>query len=362
MRIVVKLGTRVLLGPEGGLNEQHLLSLLEGVQSLCDAGHHCLLVTSGAIALGLPAVGLERRTADSARVRAASCIGQLQLSASLARICGKLGIQAGQLLITRSDMEEREQFLVLRDTLEELLQRNVLPILNENDVVSVNRTGFRDNDHLAALAAIVLRADLVLFLSSTDGLWRYKDGKPIEKIHSLSGVDNESFDLVQKKQDALSTGGMQSKLLSARLALAGGARCIIADGKDPSLFQKFLKGEPLGTKITADPSLPPQEFSQRKLWLAFFRRPAGEITIDEGAVQALQSKGKSLLAVGVRNCVGEFTAESVIRVLTLEGTVIAHGLIRCSSEELNRIISNPERLREERGNVVVHRDNMVVFR
>lgn len=365
-RIVIKCGTRVLVSPTQELRRDIIEALLNECSSLRATGYEIILVTSGAVALGLRHFQKTRASATPVEKRAASAIGQTELLRALTDKGDAKGITFSQLLLSRDDFLQRERFIRLRDTIEALLAKNTLPILNENDVTALQQIGFRDNDHVAALASLLTDSEGLFFLSSTDGLYRFEGGERTERIKKLDTISEETFNLVVQEKDQLSLGGMRSKLLSAQLALQAGAAVWILGGDNPKNVSRALSGEDVGTAIRESTHTLGDQLSKRKAWIALVHDDSGTITLDQGAVEAVTKRSKSLLPVGIKTVDGEFLKDAVVTLLSPEKRVVGKGIISLSSSDLRRIVGmnskeasaalNGQELEE-----VINRDNLVIF-
>ncbi|MCX7599001.1 MAG: glutamate 5-kinase [Armatimonadetes bacterium] len=360
-RIVVKVGTRIVAAREGGVNRAFLNDLAGQVAQLRQRGVETVLVTSGAVHLGRRALAHVGRGSVSAR-QAMAAIGQPELMLHYAEAFAPHGLIPAQLLLTAEDMTHRERYLNVRNTLETLLRQGAVPVINENDSVSIEGITFGENDRLAALVAIKVRADALVFLSDQPGLLT---GDPRQDANArlvpavLPGQDLSGC--AGGTGGTESAGGMSAKLEAARMAAECGIVVVIGDGREPGVVVRLLDGERLGTVFVPGPPM-----EARKAWLATTAEPSGELVVDEGAKRALLAEdGASLLPVGVREVRGDFSRGDVVIVRGPEGEELARGLVSYSAEELRRIAGHRtrdvERILGRRGDdEAVHRDNMVV--
>ena len=365
-RLVIKCGTRVLVSDTQELKESIASVLVEECAALRKQGYEIVLVTSGAVALGLRHFQKTRASATPVEKRAASAIGQVELLRNLIDTGSTHSLTFSQLLLSKDDFQERERFIRLRDTIEALISKDTIPILNENDVTALQEIGFRDNDHVAALASLLTESEAVFYLSSTDGLYRYSGGEPVERISSLDAISEETFSLVEKEKDKLSLGGMRSKLLSAQLAQQAGASVWIIGGESPSNISSALAGEDVGTAIRASSNPLGEQLSKRKAWIALVHDDSGSVLLDQGAVDALTKRSKSLLPVGITEVQGEFTEDSVISLISPNKRVVGKGIISLSSSDLRKIVGMNSKeagatLEKENLDEVINRDNLVIF-
>ena len=365
-RIVVKVGTRSLVDSAGRPQPQRLKQLVWQLAEAHGCGKDVVLVTSGAIGAGMQALGLKKRPTELPELQMAAAVGQSRLMQMYAELFAKKGIVVGQVLLTYDDLQNRGRHLNAQRTISKLLEHRVVPIINENDVVSSDEIKFGDNDVLASLVTTLVRADLLVLLSTTDGLRKpLPSGKSV-RISEISAVTETELSLAFGKGSALSTGGMESKLRAAQVAVRSGACVVIADGRKSDSVTRVLNGQDTGTAIGGKQqteSIAPG----RKRWIAFFNRVQGSVIVDDGARKALEQSGRSLLPIGVTAVDGAFLRGSLVNVVGTDGTLIGRGLTGFSHEELKRVrgkksgevasllgaTKNPE---------VIHRDNFVLLR
>lgn len=361
-RIVVKIGTRVVTGAGPGLDLQFLDSLARQVARLQERGKQVVLVTSGAVHLGRRALGVKGKSEDISLRQAAAAVGQPELMRNYMEAFGAHGLLTAQLLLTRDDVQDRHRYVHLSNTLATLLRHHVVPIINENDSVSVEGVTFVENDLLAALVAAKTRADVLIFLSDSDGLFTCDpktnaDACLIPVV--LPGQDVSAF--AEGAGGPESRGGMEKKCEAARLAANSGIPAIMVNGLEHNVVLRVLDGEPLGTIFLSGETLP-----ARKVWISTAVRPRGEIVVDEGAAKALtRPAGSSLLPAGILAVRGDFEAGDVVRVVTAEGKEIARGLANYPSADVALIRGHHTRdMLQLLGHVghaeVIHRDNMVI--
>lgn len=363
-RIVIKVGTS-LLAEEKGVRTDFLKELVCQIKWLRDRGIEVVLVSSGAIGLGLNEMGLKKRPLRLPLEQAAASIGQSLLMEMYHNLFRKVSTTVAQILLTQDDFRNRQRYLNAANTLYTLLELKVIPIVNENDTVAVDElhygNKFGDNDILAALLTNLLRAELLVILTDVEGLYKKAEGGEIvEEVQEIT-AEIEKIALGTKKDT--SRGGMSSKLKAARLVTEGGGMAVIASGFKKGVLQKIVEGEKIGTLF-----IPPQrKISSRKLWLAFSHTPRGEVFIDDGAAAALLEKGKSLLPIGIERAKGDFSRGDLVSVMNRKGHEIARGLVNFSSDEVQRIKGlKSSRIEEVLGSrhyeEVIHRDNMVVIK
>ena len=364
-RVVIKLGSRVLVKENGRPEMLRMRSLVHDVAALQQRGVEVILVTSGAIGTGMQALGLTKKPTNLPDLQMAAAIGQNKLMARYDELFKKEGCIIAQLLLTHDLLKHRERHLNTRNTLMALLRNRVIPIINENDTVSVDEIKFGDNDVLAALVTMLVESEVLVLLSSTNGL-KNLSGKRATRIPYVEKIGSEVLSLACGKGSELSSGGMESKLLAAKMVVDAGALAIIADGRDANIIKKVFDGNDLGTRFGQLPKHGPK-ISSKKRWIAFYNRPEGSIVVNACATKALVSKGVSLLPVGIESVQGEFAPGSVVNIKSLDDAIIARGLTAYSSDQIKKIkgkhssqikcILGENCFFEE----VIHRDNMVVF-
>ena len=328
------------------------------------SGRKVVLVSSGAVGAGMGRLGMTQRPTDLPRLQAVAAIGQSLLVEAYERALSPYGHHAAQVLLTAEDLEHRPRYLNARNTLLTLLELGAIPIINENDTVSVEElhTTFGDNDRLAAIVTNLIRAPLLVLLSDVDGLC---DGDPRQAgskiIRTVERLDRSIYDLVRDKRGGRGKGGMASKLEAARLCTSAGENLIIASGRDPEVLPKIVAGEVVGTLFLTQG----QSLAARKRWIGFTVKPRGLLQLDAGAQEAIQRKGRSLLAAGIVEVDGRFAKGDIVALRGPDGTEIARGLTNYGHEDLARIKGlRTSQIAEVLGECpyeeVIHRDNMVV--
>lgn len=364
-RIVLKLGTRVLLSHYlSGGKDGYILRLIDDIAEYRKKGYEFAIVSSGAVGFGMQALGLEMRPGDLKKKQALASIGQALLMQKWNELFRSRGLNTGQILVTYDIIENRKRFLHTRDCLLTLFRYEAIPIINENDSVSVDELKFGDNDTLSALVSILIDADLLVLFTDTGGLYngnpKHRSG--VERIAYLDKIDESVFKLVEDRQNAHSLGGMLSKLQAAKRCTQGGASVVICDGIRPDLAG-ILEGRDIGTFIKADRKFQ----SKRKRWIYFNSKIRGKIFIDKGAESALLLRGKSLLPGGVTAVEGKFPEGTMVGIYNSEQQLIGKGITYYASEDILKIkgrqtgsISKSEvpRFYPE----IIHRDNMVVLK
>jgi glutamate 5-kinase len=361
--IVVKVGTNVLADPTGRLDSGRIQSLADQLFRSRQGGRKVVLVTSGAIGAGVGRLALGRRPIDLPHLQACAAVGQSALMQRYQEALAPHGIQSAQILLTAADFENRTRYLNARNTIRTLFEYGALPIINENDTVSVAEIRFGDNDHLAAMVTNLLRAPLLVLLTNVDGLFSDDPGtNPDAKlVTTVPHIDKSVTELASAARSDLGTGGMKSKLRAARLATAAGEAVVIANGSVDCILDRVLAAEPAGTLFLPHN----QDMPARKRWLGFTARARGLVRIDAGARRALVELGKSLLFVGVTVVEGDFRKGDVVSICDGAGAEIGRGLSNYSAEEARRFRGlQSEQIANLVGGVtypeLVHRDNLVL--
>ncbi|ABO49704.1 glutamate 5-kinase [Desulforamulus reducens MI-1] len=354
-RIVIKIGSSSLTNREKLLDEYKLKALASAVAKLFNQGWQPILVSSGAVAAGLGHLGWNCTHLTMPERQAAAAVGQGLLMEKYNELFQSLGIKVGQILLTRADFADRKRYLNARNTLNVLLNRHVLPIVNENDTVTFAEIRFGDNDTLSALVAGLVEAELLILLTDIDGLYNGDPRKdPNAKlIPVVQHIDDSIIKLAGDSGSTVGTGGMKTKLAAARIAARSGIRTVVASAKEPSILSGIATGEKLGTSF--EPS--DHTLRSRKQWIAYGSITRGTLLIDKGAVKALTERHKSLLAVGIIGIKGDFTAGSVVSVADEQGVVLAKGITNLSSEDLRLVNKNTRH-----GLEVINRDWLVCER
>jgi glutamate 5-kinase len=362
MIVVVKIGTSSVTMPEGGIAAASIFKLARDVASIRELGHRVVLVTSGAVTAGVAALSPHRpRPTDPVTLQALSSIGQHRLMRVYDDAFADLGLLVGQVLLAPLDFGHRQRYLHARETLLRLLELGVVPVVNENDAIADDEIRFGDNDRLAALVAHLVRAEVLVLLTDTAGLFsadpKLDDAATL--IESVLEIDHELETVAGGPGSDSARGGMASKLAAAKMAAFSGVRTVIAAADRPSVLREAVVGDAgVGTVFLPHRrSLP-----ARKLWIAFALKPAGRLVVDDGARRALIERGTSLLAAGVREAVGGFFEDDAVEVSGPDGTVFAKGIVRVaaarSAEWLGRRTSElPADVADE----VIHRDDLVLL-
>ncbi|UOB74225.1 glutamate 5-kinase [Pseudoalteromonas sp. APM04] len=361
--IVIKLGTSVLTGGTDKLDKAHMVELVRQCCELKKQGHQVVMVSSGAVAAGREQL-LKSCGTSLADKQMLAAIGQGQLIHIWQSLFALYGVNVGQMLLTRADVDDRERYLNARDTLTALLSYNVVPIINENDAVATSEIKVGDNDNLSALVAILANADKLLLLTDQDGLFTSdpRTNADAKLIDEVTHINDELRQLAGGSGTNLGTGGMATKLQAADIARRAGVEVIIAKGAGSNVILKCMSEQLPGTrflKLTA-----PKD--GRKKWLLAGPKSNGQIAIDAGAIRALQNNGASLLAKGVTCAFGDFERGDLIDLIDTNNQVIARGLTRFSRSEVNKIKGAHSKniaqlLSYDAGAEVLHRDDLVLL-
>ena len=358
-RIVVKVGASVLTGRGGAPQASRVAMIASQISGCVSQGRHAVLVSSGAIACGMSALGLKRRPAAIAELQACAAVGQGALMARYSQAFAAHRLTVAQVLLTQADVADAARRRNATHTLQALLARRIVPIVNENDAVAVEEIAFGDNDRLAALTASMIGATLVVLLSDVDGLLH--QGAVVGRIDRLDHT-HQAMALGPSRETT--TGGMASKLAAGRIAQHAGIPLVIANGTKPDVLARILSGRPEGTLIAP----PSARLAEKKWWIAFsLRAPQGRVVVDAGAAEALLTRGKSLLASGVQSVEGRFDAGEPVAIVNASGTELGRGLCEFSARELSRVRGmKTAEIRQLLGakapSDAVHRDNLVLTR
>ncbi|MEX0655523.1 MAG: glutamate 5-kinase [Phycisphaeraceae bacterium] len=359
-RLVVKVGTGLLTTSDGrkpGLDLNYIRRIARQIANLRAKGYEITLVVSGAIGAGCLELGLKQRPRDVADQQAVAAVGQRKLMAHMHQAFGRHKINVAQMLVTRGDFDDRVRFLNIRNCISRIHDLGCVPIINENDTVAVDEIRFGDNDLLAALTTNAIRADALVLLTVVDGLLDV-DGRRVDLIDNVT----DTLSLARRGTSQWGTGGMLSKLEAARVATEAGEIAVIANGRETNVLARLLDGEPLGSVFV--PAA--RKLDSRQRWIALAARPAGTITIDDGAARAVTARGKSLLATGVADLTGRFERGDIVLVRDPRGRELARGLTNYSADELRLIQGKRSTqfaaiLGREAYDEVIHRNNLVVL-
>ncbi len=359
-RVVLKLGSRLLTSGIGKLNVDRINALCAQIVFLRNKGVEVIIVSSGAIALGMGKLKFKKRPTDLATLQACAAIGQSILIETWQSGFDPHDLTAAQLLLTREDLRARERHIAVKNSFDKLLSLGIVPIVNENDSVSTEEIKFGDNDVLSALVASLVKADMLIILGLAPGLIDHKGSGKVVPV--VDKIDSNIKAMAGDTKSETATGGMRSKVEAAKITSHSGCGVYIGSGRNPNVFADLLQGKAKGTFFV------PSKISlaSKKRWIAFFEHSLGAVIIDAGASDALRNDGRSLLAKGVKGHRGKFSAGDIITIENTKGIAIANGVSQFSSEELSSIsgkdtkeikLSYPNRKRYE----IVHRDSLVML-
>jgi glutamate 5-kinase len=357
-RIVVKIGSAVL-SRAGRFDRVAFVTLVRDMAALRDAGVEVVVVSSGAVALGMERTGRTDRPREMAAVQATAAIGQGWLMRMWEDEWAAYGLHAAQILLTHDDLGDRRRFLQARHTLRAVLEMGAVPVVNENDTIATDEIRLGDNDELSAQIVGLSGADLLVILSDVDGLYDRSPSEPgARRFEHVPRIDEEIEAVAGGTGSTVGSGGMRTKLAAIKQVNHLGVPAIIAEGRAPSVLSRLHAGEPIGTWFAA----PTGALASRKHWIAYSLRPRGTIRIDDGAARAITSNRRSLLPVGVVAVDGAFQIGDLVRVEAIDGREIARGLVSHPSEVIRDacgrrpatgpFLDSPE---------VIHRDDLVIL-
>ena len=362
-RIVVKIGSNILTRKEG-LNLGLIENISRQISALIDKGLEVLLVSSGAMALGVKKLGLPARPDEIPLRQAVSAIGQAGLINEYEKAFDAYGKKVAQILLTSDDLSARHRYLNARNAMHALVSWGVVPIINENDTVSVEEVRFADNDNLSAMIALLMDGDVLINLTDIEGLYDkdprvFPDAKLIREV---SQITDEVREMATGIPGRLGTGGMASKITAAAKVTDAGIPMIITKGDIPDVLLKLYEGELSGTYFKPKD----QKLANRKCWIAYTSKPEGFLRVDDGAEKALLKNGKSLLPIGILGVEGDFGIAAIVDVMNRNNQTIGRGLVNYSARDI-RIIKGvkSDRIKEKLGfklnDEVIHRDNLAIF-
>ena len=363
-RIVVKVGTSTLTHPNGKLNYSRIEGLVRELANAVNAGKQILLVSSGAVGAGMDRLGWKEKPKTIPAKQAAAAVGQGILMHTYEKLFAEYGQVVAQVLLTREDSVNRRRYANSRNTLLTLLDIGVIPIINENDAVSIDELKIGDNDTLSANVAAIVDADLLIILSDVDGVYSAnpQPDPQARLLPEIAEVTPEVEAICGGAGTMRGTGGMLTKMAAARMAMNSGIVMVIASGGRDGVVQSIIDGRPIGTLF------PPRQnrLQFRKRWLAFGARIKGRLTVDKGCAQALLSNGSSLLAAGIKSVDGSFEQGSTVSIVNPDGWEIARGLVNYSTDDVRKIMgAHTHEIAEILGHKpydeVVHRDNLVLL-
>ncbi len=360
---VVKVGSSSLRGPDGRLDRAQVQAIAEQIAEAREAGTRVVLVSSGAVAAGMGQLGFDRRPIDLPSLQAAAAVGQGELIQAYQQVLAQRGLPAAQILLTQDDFVRRARYLNARTALQRLLELDAVPIINENDAVATDELTYGDNDHLASLVASMLDAELLALLSDVPGLYdgdprRDPDAELLTRVDDIEALD---LDRIGGVGSYVGSGGMRTKVEGARVAVRSATHAVVADARRPRVLDEVLAGSEVGTWFVARP----QRIEARRLWIGFALTAHGRIHIDDGAAEALRSRGVSLLSVGVTRADGVFAPGDAVEVVDPSGKVVARGLSNYDVADVVRLAGRTTRDAAESFGIgyareVIHRDDLVV--
>jgi glutamate 5-kinase len=363
-RAVVKIGSGIVSSADG-IQEGRIKGLVRDLAALHDQGKEIVVVSSGAVASGMTRLGLKDRPKTIPEKQALAAVGQIKLMALYEKHFSRFEKNVAQVLLTHEDLANRQRYLNAKHTFQTLLDLSIVPVVNENDTVAVEEMKFGDNDHLSALVATLLEADLLVILSDVAGVYdhdpRADDGA--ELIPVIDNIKTAKSRLAGKSQSQFGTGGIETKLGAAEKAAAAGIPTLITSGLEAGILTKvFDPNEECGTLVLPEEN----RMANRKHWIAYNLKPAGEIVVDDGAVEALMHKGRSLLPSGLKNIHGSFGVGECVRCLDAGGREFARGLVNYSAQDLERIkglhTSKIEKVLGYKAyDEIIHRDDLVLL-
>jgi glutamate 5-kinase len=363
-RIVIKVGSSLVTNQGKGLDHSALADWAAQIANLKQMNKEIILVSSGAIAEGMQRLNWESRPTALYELQAAAAVGQMGLAQAYASSFSQYNLQTAQVLLTHEDLSNRKRYLNARSTLTALLKLNIIPIINENDTVTTDEIRFGDNDTLAALVTNLVEADVLVILTDQCGLFTSDPRKnPDAKLlNEVNAGDPALEKMAGGAGSGISRGGMQTKVIAAKRAARSGADTIIASGHENNVLSRLNQDEAIGTRFLA--KLP--VLAARKQWLADYLQVRGYVTLDQGAVKALNTDGKSLLPIGVISVDGEFERGETVSCLDEEGKEIARGLINYSAVETQKILRQASsEIEAILGYVdepeLIHRNNLVLL-
>jgi len=355
-KLVIKLGTHVLTDERGQLHSRRVGSICRQVAKLAAGGRQVTVVSSGAIGAGMGVLAMSGRPKHLHVLQAAASVGQGKLMQHYEKGLGRYGLHAAQIMVTRSDFEDRRRYLNIRHTIDALSRLRAVAIINENDTVAVDEIRFGDNDLIAAMVANLLKADLLILLTVVDGL--YRQGRLVDLVDQIDGTVRSWVD---GGRTALGSGGMRSKLQAVRLATDAGVPVLIANGGQRDVLLRIVEGRKVGTVFAASK----RALSAKRRWIGMTVRPSGQIVVDEGAAGAIVQRGRSLLPSGIVSVIGRFGRGQVVAVIDQQGSELARGITAYDADELEKIkglktTKIEAALGYKLADEVIHRNNMVV--
>lgn len=363
-RIVVKIGSSSLTNETGGLSEDKLHEHVDAIAKLKQKGNEVVLISSGAVAAGFKKLGYPARPVTIAGRQSAAAVGQSLLMQHYGESFERYNMVTAQMLLTRNNFKNREQYRNIFQALSELLRRDVIPIINENDSVAIDELTFGDNDMLSALVSGIISADLLILLTDINGLYdkNPREHPDAKKYNFISEISDDRIEETSASGSSVGTGGMKTKLLAAKTALSLGVKCFIGTGEGEDKLLDVIEGKGDGTYIGSPKTA---RITNNKQWLGLHSQISGAIVVDEGAEAALLNMGKSLLPAGIVKIEGEFSVNDVVEIKNIRGKQIARGQVNYTSNELKKVKGmasfDAKHVTERNVSEVVHRDQMILI-
>ena len=364
---VLKIGSSSLTTENGRLDTEYLDLIARTVcKNVIADGNEIIIVTSGAIATGIGLMNIEKIPRAISEKQALAAVGQVELMHQYSNSFGKYGKKVAQILLTKSQIEDRERYLNIKNTIFTLLKKGIVPIINENDTVSISEIKFGDNDTLSALVAAKVAADLLIILTDVDGVYtsnpRQNPDAKLVKTINIKDYKNLGIDFSAKTGTKSGTGGMLTKFKAAQIACLSDVEVFITNGKKKKVVENLFKNFEVGTKFLPDAKF----FNEKERWMAFSAKTKGSIVIDAGAENAILNKGKSLLAAGIVKASGDFRSGDIVDLMDKNNKILAKGAVEYSADEINKIKGlKIEEIQKSFEHIydkeIIHRDNMVVL-
>ncbi len=362
-RVVIKAGSRLLVDMEkGGVNSEMIQKICSSVANIRRNGVEVVLVSSGAVGAGMAVLGINERPKKLENIQSCASVGQIKLIRIYEEYFQSEGFHVGQVLLTAEDFRIRDRYLNINNTIHSMLRHSIIPIINENDSVSIEEIKVGDNDKLSADVTQFLETDLLIILTDEDGLFdkNPKEFPDAKLISSVKEITPDIEKLAGKAGSIISTGGMKSKLEAIRQASSAGCNVILANGFKTSP-EDILNGEKVGTLFLGSET----KISQKKKWLSYVSNTVGRLTVDQGGTRALQQKNSSLLFVGIKKVEGIFQKGALVDICDTQGTIFGRGITDFNNDEISSLIGKKSeevsKLYPQRPNQVIHKDNLVLL-
>jgi len=365
-KMVVKIGSSSITLKTGGLDRANIEKFVNEVSSLAKRGIEVMIVTSGAIAAGLEDLNISKKPQEITLLQAAASIGQVKIMKLYGDLFSKNGLKIGQILLTQEDTTRREQYLNIRNTIRNLIDLGVIPLINENDSAAVDEIKFGDNDELAALVSVLAEADVLVILTDIEGMYdkNPRTSRDAKLISYIDRIDKNIESAAGGIGSTYGIGGMESKIKAAKICSFSGIKTIIANSRRINVLDEILAGKNVGTFFAPQTM---KKVKSIKKWIAFGMKTKGAIIIDKGAEEAVLNKGKSILPVGVVKVSGKFNKGDTLKVFSMDNKLIAKGISNFSSDDILKIKGkNQKKILSEFNDAmcseVIHRDCLVVFK